>query len=592
MSYLVLARKWRPRRFEDMVGQHHVLKALVSALSAQRLHHAYLFTGTRGVGKTTIARIFAKALNCEQGVSATPCGICSACTEVDSGRFVDLIEVDAASRTKVEDTRDLLENVQYAPSRGRYKIYLIDEVHMLSNSSFNALLKTLEEPPPHVKFLLATTDPQKLPVTVLSRCLQFHLKALTSPQIVDRLRYVMQEEKLGFDEPSLLMLARAAEGSLRDALSLLDQAIAHGEGKLNELELRAMLGGVAPTQLNSVVQALLDDDVAVLIAAIADMHQFAPDYAAVLGELAAMLHAAAVLQQVPNASYQDNALALKIAQQLSAADIQLFYQIAIHGRRDLSLAPGPREGFEMCLLRMLAFRPVAGGAANIVPPQAVPRQNSDTRSDDSARQTSGANLAQQQTSVKIVNADLQPLTNAGISNVDVIKTIDLSPALKAVLPQTDMPVLPSVLAPAFNVTMVTANAEPEEKNEISRIWRDWVLAMQLPGLLNNLAQHSALIEKQETHMQLATDSDRYAQWNKTRLDDLQKALSLLLGKAITVALNDQIPVNALTPHQWDVQEKKRKQELARNALNDDPVFRELVEKTGAKILEDSIRTLH
>ncbi len=357
MSYLALARKWRPRAFADMVGQSHVLKALTSALSQQRLHHAYLFTGTRGVGKTTVARIFAKSLNCENGVSATPCGQCSACIEVDSGRFIDLIEVDAASRTKVEDTRDLLENVQYAPTRGRYKIYLIDEVHMLSTSSFNALLKTLEEPPPHVKFLLATTDPQKLPITVLSRCLQFHLKALTIEQITERLRYVMMQESLLFDENSLVLLARAADGSLRDALSLLDQAIAHGQGALRENDVRDMLGFVAPTNLNALIAAISEHDVAALMAAARAMEQFVPDYSSVLAEILSLLHGAAVLQQIPSSLYKDNELCVNLANALTAADIQLYYQTGLLGRRDLPLAPSAKEGFEMTLLRMLAFRP-------------------------------------------------------------------------------------------------------------------------------------------------------------------------------------------------------------------------------------------
>ncbi|WOX04793.1 DNA polymerase III subunit gamma/tau [Microbulbifer pacificus] len=366
MSYQVLARKWRPRLFREMVGQEHVLQALINALDNNRLHHAYLFAGTRGVGKTTIARILAKCLNCETGVSSEPCGQCSVCTEIADGRFVDLIEVDAASRTKVEDTRELLENVQYAPTRGRYKVYLIDEVHMLSNSSFNALLKTLEEPPPHVKFLLATTDPQKLPVTVLSRCLQFNLKNMSPERVVEHLRFVLEKELVPFEEAALWLLGRAADGSMRDAMSLTDQAIAFGGGKISEAEVRAMLGTLDSTLVWKLVQALADENPAALFAAVDDLSQHAPDYSAALAELASILHRIAIAQVLPDAI--DNALGdaeqlQRHAASIAGENIQLFYQMALLARRDLPLAPDPRGGFEMALLRMLAFKPQ--GVANI-----------------------------------------------------------------------------------------------------------------------------------------------------------------------------------------------------------------------------------
>ncbi|HEY8569520.1 DNA polymerase III subunit gamma/tau [Microbulbifer sp.] len=366
MSYQVLARKWRPRLFREMVGQEHVLQALINALDNNRLHHAYLFAGTRGVGKTTIARILAKCLNCETGVSSEPCGQCSVCTEIADGRFVDLIEVDAASRTKVEDTRELLENVQYAPTRGRYKVYLIDEVHMLSNSSFNALLKTLEEPPPHVKFLLATTDPQKLPVTVLSRCLQFNLKNMSPERVVEHLRFVLEKELVPFEEAALWLLGRAADGSMRDAMSLTDQAIAFGGGKISEAEVRAMLGTLDSTLVWKLVQALADENPAALFAAVDDLSQHAPDYSAALAELASILHRIAIAQVLPEAI--DNALGdaeqlQRHAASIASENIQLFYQMALLARRDLPLAPDPRGGFEMALLRMLAFKPQ--GVANI-----------------------------------------------------------------------------------------------------------------------------------------------------------------------------------------------------------------------------------
>lgn len=360
MSYQVLARKWRPRIFREMVGQEHVLQALINALDNNRLHHAYLFTGTRGVGKTSIARILAKCLNCEQGVSSEPCGQCGACTEIADGRFIDLIEVDAASRTKVEDTRELLDNVQYAPSRGRYKVYLIDEVHMLSNSSFNALLKTLEEPPPHVKFLLATTDPQKLPVTVLSRCLQFNLKNMNPERIVSHLQYVLGQESVPFDDASLWQLGRAADGSMRDALSLTDQAIAFGSGKIVEAEVRSMLGNLDQSLVVELIAALAQQDPAELMSVVERLSQQAPDYSAALAELLSVLHRIAIAQALPAAvdnSSGDRESILALAEQITGEDIQLFYQTALLGRRDLPLSPDPRGGFEMVLLRMLAFKP-------------------------------------------------------------------------------------------------------------------------------------------------------------------------------------------------------------------------------------------
>ena len=360
MSYLVLARKWRPKDFADTVGQEHVLQALMNALESGRLHHAYLFAGTRGVGKTTIARILAKALNCEKGVTAEPCGECSACVEIDQGRFVDLIEVDAASKTKVDDTRDLLDNVQYAPARGRYKVYLIDEVHMLSKSSFNALLKTLEEPPPHVKFLLATTDPQKLPVTVLSRCLQFNLTRLTPRLIQDRLAKICEAEEIEADSPALAMIARAADGSLRDALSLLDQAIAYCGGKVEEAPVSTMLGTIDRDHVSRLITLLAANDAAGIIDALREIDEQFPDYARLLEDLARDLQQIAVYQVVGRIDSDDDISderAAELAEALSPADVQLFYQTALIGRRDLHLAPDPKSGAEMTMLRMLAFRP-------------------------------------------------------------------------------------------------------------------------------------------------------------------------------------------------------------------------------------------
>ncbi|MCO3430876.1 DNA polymerase III subunit gamma/tau, partial [Pseudomonas aeruginosa] len=370
MSYQVLARKWRPRSFREMVGQTHVLKALINALDNQRLHHAYLFTGTRGVGKTTIARILAKCLNCETGVSSTPCGECSVCREIDEGRFVDLIEVDAASRTKVEDTRELLDNVQYSPTRGRYKVYLIDEVHMLSSHSFNALLKTLEEPPPHVKFLLATTDPQKLPVTILSRCLQFSLKNMPPERVVEHLTHVLGAENVPFEDDALWLLGRAADGSMRDAMSLTDQAIAFGEGKVLAADVRAMLGTLDHGQVYGVLQALLEGDARALLEAVRHLAEQGPDWGGVLAEILNVLHRVAIAQALPEAidnGQGDRERVLALAQALPAEDVQFYYQMGLIGRRDLLLAPDPRSGFEMVLLRMLAFRPADADGAPRTP---------------------------------------------------------------------------------------------------------------------------------------------------------------------------------------------------------------------------------
>lgn len=428
MSYQVLARKWRPSRFQEMVGQEHVLKALVNALDDDRLHHAYLFTGTRGVGKTSIARLFAKSLNCETGVSSTPCGECSACREIAEGRFVDLIEVDAASRTKVEDTRELLENVQYAPTHGRFKVYLIDEVHMLSTHSFNALLKTLEEPPPHVKFLLATTDPQKLPVTILSRCLQFNLKNLIPERIVNHLQFVLGEERVTFDDPALWLLARSADGSMRDALSLTDQAIAFGAGTITEADVSAMLGTIDQRLVHRILQSLAESDARGLMAAVNDLSQFSPDYNTVLADLISVLHRIAMGQVIPDAidnTMGDQEQITALAKCLSAEDVQLYYQVALMGRKDLPFVPDPKEGMEMVLLRMLAFRPASA------PPRSV-------------------SIPEQSTSVNTNEAVAQPAANNTVNHV-VTNEVSSTTAARESTPQSE---------PAAEY--VSAPVEPEQ----------------------------------------------------------------------------------------------------------------------------------
>ena len=423
MSYQVLARKWRPQTFHELVGQSHVKQALVNALTQNRLHHAYLFTGTRGVGKTTIARIFAKSLNCDEGISASPCGQCSSCTDIEAGRYIDLLEIDAASRTKVEDTREILDNVQYAPTRGRYKVYLIDEVHMLSKHSFNALLKTLEEPPEHVKFLLATTDPQKLPVTILSRCLQFNLNALSQSEIKTQLQHVLTQEQLRFDNDALSVIAKAADGSMRDALSLTDQAIAQTNGDINNQAVQAMLGLMDTHYSQSLLAALLSQDGAALMSEIANVASKNPNYIALLDDLISLTHLTQLTQLVPQAAGLDetNADYIKhVAEHTSAQQVQVYYQLLLNGKKDLQWAPEPRLGFEMILLRLLAFQPAGNeNQQNEINTPQLPVRNTESRanalrdilsknkpeSTNNAAKQSDTNIVQQPAEKLIISAE-------------------------------------------------------------------------------------------------------------------------------------------------------------------------------------------
>ncbi len=374
MNYQVLARKWRPHNFTEVVGQSHVITSLTNALKHQRLHQAYLFTGTRGVGKTTLARILAKAMNCENLQNFNPCGQCDICRAVDEGRFLDLIEVDAASRTKVEDTRDLLDNAQYAPNQGRYKVYLIDEVHMLSGHSFNALLKTLEEPPPHVKFLLATTDPHKIPVTVLSRCLQLNLKRLLPSEIFTQMGFILGQEKIAFEPEALKLISRAADGSMRDGLSLLDQAIVYGNGQVNNDDVHAMLGSIAQQPVESILHALAQADAPAILNQIDDLSQLSPDFSDLLQQLLQFLHRVALVQHVPTTLTHDLDVEVvaHLAKAMSPEDVQLYYQIGLLGQKDLELAPDPRSGFEMVMLRMLTFRPMKSESNQPIPQSIAP----------------------------------------------------------------------------------------------------------------------------------------------------------------------------------------------------------------------------
>jgi DNA polymerase-3 subunit gamma/tau len=526
MSYTALARKWRPKRFTEMVGQQHVLQALTNALAEGRVHHAFLFTGTRGVGKTTVARILAKCLNCESGVTAEPCGVCTACRAIDEGRFMDLIEVDAASRAKVDETRELLENVQYAPSGGRYKVYLIDEVHMLSQHSFNALLKTLEEPPPHVKFLLATTDPHKLPVTVLSRCLQFSLKRLPVTQIAARMAEILGAEAVAFEAPALTLLAHAADGSMRDGLSLLDQLIAFGGGSVSVAAAREMLGSIDRERVSVIAEALAAGDAGRVIAAARALEEWAPDYGAVLDSLAGLLVQVALRQAVPDydlSELPDAALIERLAAAVAADDVQLYYQMAIIGRRDLPLAPDPRTGFDMVLLRMLAFRLPTGGA--LARPAAQVAQ--------------GARAAA------------------------------VSPPRGAAVPTRDA-------APARDSMLSAAG------------WPQLVASLDLSGLTRQFAAHCAFFGRQGNLVRLGLDARHATMRTPTQEDRLAKALSRQLGE--TVRLEIEVVDGALpTPAAHRERESAADLEAARATLAGDPAVRALQEKFGATLHPETVR---
>jgi DNA polymerase-3 subunit gamma/tau len=561
MTYQVLARKWRPQAFDTTVGQQHVLKALSNALEQNRLHHAYLFTGTRGVGKTTIARIFAKALNCEKGVSAHPCGECDACKEIEEGRFIDLIEVDAASKTKVEDTRDLLDNVQYAPTRGRFKIYLIDEVHMLSTHSFNALLKTLEEPPPHVKFLLATTDPQKLPVTVLSRCLQFHLKSLSIEQISNHLRSVLNEENTPFEEPALIALARAANGSIRDSLSLLEQAIAHCEGNVTAAGVSEMLGMIDQDSISPILEALINKDGNELLNQAQLIAEKALDFEQVLSELASILHYTAIAQTVPDAinRYQTNAETIqKFADKLSKEDVQLFYQIAIMGKKDIGLAPDPRSGFEMTLLRMLAFHPVSIPAATAS--TAPTRPAAPTAPMAPAARTSNPAAA----------------ARAALNNAPPPPQSD-QPQATTQAPPPPPAAQPAPVPGGASMSEITADN-----------WAEAINKMNLTGMTKLLAMNCSFHSASNDAMTLTispTHSSFVNERGTTRLND---SINKLLGK--TIRLSIEVSQQAAhSPAEQQAEAKITQKNEAFAALNQDPNIQEIVKTFDVNLSPDSVK---
>lgn len=528
----MLARQWRPSTFCDVVGQKTSIRILTNALSSGRLHHAYLFTGTRGVGKTTIARILAACMNCEQGIGAQPCGQCNACVAIRERRFVDLIEVDAASRTKVEDTRELLDNVQYAPTAGRFKIYLIDEVHMLSTHSFNALLKTLEEPPPHVKFLLATTDPQKLPATILSRCLQFHLKAIAACQITDYLQQQLAQTEVTFEIEALQILSRAAAGSLRDALSLVDQAIAYGANHLSASDVRDMLGILDSLPFCELIAALAQADATTVFAIVTDLSAQAIDYQVALETLLSLLHRIAIAQVVPGGycvdDEQDSQSIQALAQTISVEDIQLFYQLALHARRDLTFAPNPRDGFEMALLRMLAFKP-----AGVVEPPTQP-------------------------TVKLPES-----SNTHVKGVDVSVAADIQQKQ--------------------NCAMVT------DKNELSP--ENWLLYLdqwQLDGMLGHIALHCVLDRVVNQHYYFTMDERHSALLSDRYIAELQERLSKRLQKdvKVTVAIG---PTKTQTPAAIKNRQRSAEQQRACDIMRADPHVKNLIEAFDATLDEQLIK---
>jgi DNA polymerase-3 subunit gamma/tau len=567
MSYQVLARKWRPRTFAEMAGQEHVLRALSNGLANDRLHHAYLFTGTRGVGKTSVARILAKCLNCErQGVTPEPCGECAACTEIDQGRFVDLIEVDAASRTRVEDTRELLDNVQYAPTRGRYKIYLIDEVHMLSGHSFNALLKTLEEPPPHVKFLLATTDPQKLPVTVLSRCLQFNLKHLPAALIGSHLSAILEREGIAHEAAAVARLARAADGSMRDALSLLDQAIAHGGGRLGDAEVQDMLGTIDRDFVLCALEALAAADGEALLAVSARMAERAPDFADALDEMLAVLHQLALVQVVPSALGADvpeRERLTGLAQRLAPETVQLAYQIVLNGRRDLPLAPEPRAGFEMVLLRLLAFRPAT--VADAAPASAEP---SPSMPAPAAVKPSSTPAAPERSAVPAPEPAEPAAARPGAS----------PPPAKAPAPR-----------PAASPE--PGHAAPTESRGEGGDWQGMIDAMGLAGMTRALAAHCDWGGRQGDVVRLRIDQGHQHLVNPGVKERLEASLGEYFGAAVKLTI-DVGEVAAETPAQAEARTSEERQRAAEAAIESDPNITALRETFGAQVVPNSIKPIN
>ena len=554
MSYQVLARKWRPKSFETLVGQDHVVRALTNALEQNRLHHAYLFTGTRGVGKTTLARILAKSLNCETGITAKPCGVCGACTEIDRGRFVDLIEVDAASNTQVDAMRDLLDNAQYAPTAGRFKVYIIDEVHMLSKSAFNAMLKTLEEPPAHVKFILATTDPQKVPVTVLSRCLQFNLRQMAGTSIIGHLQNILGQENIPYEPNALHLIARAADGSMRDALSLTDQAIAYGGQTVNEAEVRAMLGAIDQSYLYQLINALLANDGSGLIAQAKLMAERSLSFEIALNDLAQLLHQIAIVQAVPDSVAEDlpeREALLDLAQRIPAETLQLYYQIALLGRRDMSLAPDDFAGFTMSLLRMLAFTPNDSGLQKVA----------------SKPQTA------------IINST--PKTPVAPTPVEAMIEPEATQA------PIQAPI--NIPTPEVVVEHVPENSPSlTGTKQFNGNWRGLVDELKL-GLARALSQHCELVAYDENSISLSVPEAQKHLLVPNYQEKLTSAISQHFDKKIKLQFT--VGGTGNTPAKQISQEKAHAQANAESAIEDDGFVQALINEFGASIIPNSIKPI-
>lgn len=583
MSYLVLARKWRPKTFSEVVGQQHVLRALINGLDQDRLHHAFLFAGTRGVGKTTLARILAKSLNCEQGVSSTPCGECQSCQEVDAGRFVDLIEVDAASRTKVDDTRELLDNVQYAPSRGRYKVYLIDEVHMLSTSSFNALLKTLEEPPPHVKFLFATTDPQKLPVTILSRCLQFNLRRLELDQISGHLANVLQQEDIKFESGALTELARSADGSMRDALSLLDQAISFGAGEVTDDHVHQMLGTINQHQLFHILTALINQDGKALLEQAQELSAQGRDFASVLNAVLALLQRLATVQLVPDLEYSsddEQQLLTSISTQINPETVQLLYQIALHGKRDLPLAADPKSGFEMTLLRMLSFQPKKSESVAVVPPT---NTSSPTASPEVKSST--------------VIAEAEVAVASPLSYTPTVPASPKSPAQIAEPPRMPTQPAPASMpaAPAPKIEQESVGNQTANKTLNASNWLSVIGSLKLAAFSRQLADNSAFIKFEDNRVTLAIAPElAHLSSDKTQ-DRLAAALGKYLGQTIKLVFQQEAQQDAMTATPTLAAERAHQTQLSHqnavDSIHNDPAVDELKQAFNGRVIETTIKPL-
>ena len=566
MSYQVLARKWRPKSFKQLVGQEHVIRALVNGLDQGRVHHAFLFTGTRGVGKTTLARIMAKCLNCERGVASQPCGECASCVDIDDGRFVDMLEIDAASRTGVDDTRELLDSVQYTPSRGRFKVYIIDEVHMLSKSSFNALLKTLEEPPPHVKFILATTDPEKIPVTILSRCLQFNLKRLVPSQIQEYLAAVVAAENITAEPAALAALARAADGSMRDGLSLLDQAIAFGGGSLSAEQVKLMLGNVDHEHIAAMISSLAKGEAASLLAMVEELLARSRDPDRVLTNLAECLHRISLVQCVPgyvDTERGDWESISKLAVALSPEEAQLYYQIAIKGREELGIAPDPRTGLEMTLLRMLAFRPV------------------DAQSETPAGQGSGGAIGQG--------------AKAGSSRVAAAVAVKASPAAQgkaAAATEEKRQVAATILhggvaeTKAATPTRPVSNAKPAQPD-----WFTLLRSLNLDGPVRELARNVHLRSAQGSQWEFAIAHSLLHLGSESCISRLNLAINEQLGHPVLVRLVESDEANLPTLARLEVQQLHTRKSDAERAIHDDPVVQALQDQLGARIVDESIQPL-